>query len=167
RGVDKVSADKIHPNNVVRVIRALEVYKETGRPISELHSEHGEAPSEFDPLCIALGRDRTELRARIDARVEKMMDGGLLREVESLFDRGYDASLKSMNSLGYKEMAGHINGALELDDAISNIKLNTKRYAKRQFTWFGNDKDYKWFDIGEKTDIITRIKEYYKDNDND
>jgi tRNA dimethylallyltransferase len=158
--VDPVSAARIHPNNTHRLIRALEVYRLTGRPISELQAEHDFKDAPYDVLYIAVGTDRGELRELIDTRVDKMIELGLVDEVRALIKKGYSPELKSMRSLGYKEIAAHINGMSSLDEAIEELKLNTYRYAKRQFTWFRNDGMYKWFDKDEKTDIIASVKEF-------
>ncbi len=139
--VDPVSAKNIHPNNLVRIIRALEVFHASGRPFSEFHAEHAFSESPYDALMLYIDRPRTELYARIDARAEQMIEDGLVEETEALIARGYKEDLKPMRALGYKEMVGYIGGRLSLDEATELLKKNTRNYAKRQITWFRNEQE--------------------------
>lgn len=136
--VDPQSAEKIHPNNLVRIIRALEVFHASGRPFSEFHAEHAFSESPYDALMLYIERPRAELYARINARTEQMIKDGLVEETKALIERGYKQHLKPMRALGYKEMVGYINGKLSLDEATELLKKNTRNYAKRQITWFKN-----------------------------
>ncbi|MCK4847132.1 MAG: tRNA (adenosine(37)-N6)-dimethylallyltransferase MiaA [Deltaproteobacteria bacterium] len=145
--VDAKSAERIHPNNIHRLIRALEVYRITGRPMSEMHDEHAFSDDIFETLTIGLNKDRSVLYGGINARVDAMMEAGLLEEVEGLLDAGFGRELKSMQTLGYKEMAGYIAGELNLGEATELLKKNTRNFAKRQITWFGKDAAIKWFDV--------------------
>jgi tRNA dimethylallyltransferase len=142
--MDPEAARRIHPNDRVRILRALEVFEATGRPISDHHSTHrfGEAP--FRTLKIGLEMARTALYDRINRRVEMMLDSGLLSEVLGLLEMGYDASLKSMKSIGYRHMADFIEGRLPWDEAVRTLKRDTRRYAKRQYTWFKADPGIRW-----------------------
>lgn len=159
--VDPVSAKRIHPNHISRIMRALEVYYLTGRPISEFQSEHGFAENRFETLKIGVIRTRDALYAGIEQRVHAMMEEGLLEETSKLLAMGYAPGLKSMQSLGYKEMAAHISGTLTLDDAVSELKKNTRNYAKRQITWFKKDKDIRWFSPGDSSIITETAKEFF------
>ena len=135
---DPESAKKIHPNNLVRIIRALEVFHASGRPFSEFHAEHSFNESPYDTLMLYVERPREELYKRIDARAEQMIKDGLCEETKALLEMGYSEDLKPMRALGYKEMVGFINEAYSMEDAIELLKKNTRNYAKRQITWFKN-----------------------------
>jgi tRNA dimethylallyltransferase len=161
RRVDPVSAERIHPNNMRRTFRALEVYRTTGRPISELQEESSFNEPRYNLLGIGLSIDRDALKDRIFERVDTMMEMGLLVEVRGLLDKEYAPELKSMGALGYSEMCAHIRGELSLDEAIQEIKSNTRRYAKRQMTWFKKDEFITWFDPEEKAGIITAVEDFY------
>lgn len=159
--VDPVSAKRIHPNHISRIMRALEVYYSTGRPISEFQSEHGFTENRFEALKIGVIKTRDTLYDAIEQRVQAMMRDGLLKETETLLSLGYGPGLKSMRSLGYKEMTGHIEGRLTLDEAVSELKKNTRNYAKRQITWFKKDKDVKWFFPEDVPAITEAVKEFF------
>ncbi len=158
REVDPVSARAIHPNNTKRVIRALEVWRLTGRPISELHRESGPSEPPYEVLKIGLTLERPLLYERIDRRVEEMIKEGLVEETRGLVERGYDESSPAMGGLGYKECLAHIRGRITLDEAVRLIKRNTRHYAKRQMTWFRKDAAIKWFDPADKADIMDAIQ---------
>ena len=144
--VDPVTGSKLHPNDVFRVIRALEVYESTGRPISAYHRQHGFSERPYRVLKIGLYMDRQSLYGRIDRRVEKMLEMGLLTEVRALLDQGYGRELKSMSSIGYRHMAMYLRGEISWDDAVGTLKRDTRRYAKRQLTWFRADSDIQWIE---------------------
>ncbi|OGQ04917.1 MAG: tRNA (adenosine(37)-N6)-dimethylallyltransferase MiaA [Deltaproteobacteria bacterium RBG_19FT_COMBO_58_16] len=158
--VDPAGAAAIHPNNRARVIRAIEVYTLSKKPISEYHREHAFSDEPLQTLKIGLAVDREELYGRINERVDRMMARGLLAETRGLLDAGYSPSLKPMGGLGYKEMTGCIEGRCALDEAVELLKMNTRRYAKRQMTWFGKDPGIRWFNPGQKKDIIEAVKEF-------
>ncbi|MCD5391047.1 tRNA (adenosine(37)-N6)-dimethylallyltransferase MiaA, partial [candidate division NPL-UPA2 bacterium] len=156
--VDPQAASKIHPHDLVRIIRALEVYEETGKCISSLQSQK-EANREIRCLMIGLERDRKDLYRRIDQRVESMFSRGLVEEVKSLLKRGYDENLTSMQGLGYKEVCGYLKGDYDVDEAKRLLKRNTRRYAKRQLTWFRKDKRIHWIKVNEdEKEILRKIK---------
>ncbi|MCK4738585.1 MAG: tRNA (adenosine(37)-N6)-dimethylallyltransferase MiaA [Deltaproteobacteria bacterium] len=164
--IDPVSAEKIHPNNIARVVRAIEVFEVSGKPISELHKEHAknsvgvdEKNKRYNCLNIALNIERAELYSKIDKRVDDMMEQGLVAEVRGLLKRGYGSHLNSMHSLGYKEIISHIEGGVSLESAVVELKKNTRHYAKRQLTWFRGDKSFKWFAPADKIDIIKVIRD--------
>ncbi len=134
--VDEVSAEKIHANNIKRVIRALEYFKETGEKISE-HNETEKAKEKFfDTRQIILNVDREKLYNKINYRVDLMVEQGLFEEVEKLMQLGYKENLTSMQGIGYKEIIQYFNGEITKDEAIELVKQNSRRYAKKQMTWF-------------------------------
>lgn len=138
---DSVSAQKIHPNNVKRVIRALEFYRLNGYPISEHNEKESKKESPYRFAYFVLNQDRKKLYERIDQRVDLMMEAGLLKEVEDLKEEGYGKSLVAMQGIGYKEIYEYLEGSLTLDQAVDLIKKDTRHFAKRQLTWFGREKD--------------------------
>lgn len=147
--VDPVSAQKIHPNNVRRVIRALEVYEVTRIPLSEHMKNQTKKP--YYQLCIiCLTMDRSKLYERINARVDLMMEQGLVEEVENLLAQGYDRSLVSMQGLGYKEIAAYLHGECSREQAVHDLKQGTRRFAKRQLSWFRHMKDVAWVDVTDE-----------------
>ncbi len=154
RLVDPELAATLHPNNLVRIIRALEVYHMTQIPLSRYQKEHAFAARRYDTLQIGISVDRPLLYRRIDERVERMLDGGLLQEVRGLLASGFGRDLKAMRSIGYKEAVGHLHGELSREETSRLIKRDTRRYAKRQMTWFKADPDILWFDYPEKFAII-------------
>lgn len=150
---DPTAAAEIHPNNLVRVIRALEVFLVAGRPLSELHRDHRFADDYYAPLKIGLTMERAELYRRIDLRVDAMLAAGLEGEVRQLLAAGYAPELKSMRSLGYKEICAYLAGSYPLDEAVRLIKRDTRHYAKRQLTWFKRDLGINWFEYS--TNFVT------------
>ncbi|MBI5492523.1 MAG: tRNA (adenosine(37)-N6)-dimethylallyltransferase MiaA [Deltaproteobacteria bacterium] len=158
--VDPESASRIHPNNIVRVIRALEVYEAAKRPISELQKEHAASGALFDALKIGLFIERALLYERIGKRVDLMIAEGLLNEVKGLLEAGYSPGLKPMLGLGYKEMIGFLEGRYSFSESIELLKKNTRHYAKRQMTWFKKDDGIRWFKPEEKKDIIGLVSEF-------
>ncbi len=140
--VDPIAAEKIHPNNVRRVVRALEVCIETGTPITELQRKK---PPPYTILELGLTLERPYLYERADTRVDMMMEAGFLDEVQQLIQRGYDRKLPSMSGLGYAQLATHILDDTPVDEAIHNTKIATHQYIRRQFTWFrGHDNGIVW-----------------------
>ncbi|MGI6165796.1 MAG: tRNA (adenosine(37)-N6)-dimethylallyltransferase MiaA [Limnochordia bacterium] len=145
--VDPVAASKIHPNNIRRVIRALEVYYDTKKPIS-LHQEKAKAQNPRYRACFfGLTMPRPRLYERINQRVDQMIDAGLLEEAKSLMD--YGPSVTSMQALGYKELWRYLFGECSFDEAVRLLKRDTRRYAKRQYTWFKRDPRIQWIDLDE------------------
>ena len=154
--VDPAAAARIDPRNVRRVVRALEVYAETGRPISELQRR---SPPPYRTLQIGLTMEREELYRRIDARVERMIERGLVEEVRGLIERGYGLDLPAMSGLGYREIGLYLKGEIGLEEAIRLIKRNTRRFVRHQYNWFRlDDPDIHWFDaLNEPYDQIRRL----------
>ncbi|MCO8194299.1 tRNA (adenosine(37)-N6)-dimethylallyltransferase MiaA [Anaerofustis sp. NSJ-163] len=146
--VDEESAKEIHPNNLKRVIRALEIYKNTGKKKSELNVK--KKKYRFDnTYYFCLNDDRQKLYDGIDLRVDKMVEEGLIKEVKSLLDMGYDENLTSMRALGYKEIVSYLKNEISFEEAIYIIKRDTRHFAKRQLTWFRRNEDIIWIDKQE------------------
>jgi tRNA dimethylallyltransferase len=145
--VDPEAAIKIHPNDLRRTVRALEVYYLRDRKLSDFQREHafGDRPYQF--RLVFLVRSRNELYPRIEQRVDRMIAGGLEAEVKGLMDRGYSPDIASMQGLGYKHFIDHFLGRTSRDEAVALLKRDTRRYAKRQFTWFRREPEALWIDI--------------------
>ncbi|SDO81043.1 tRNA (adenosine(37)-N6)-dimethylallyltransferase MiaA [Halobacillus aidingensis] len=143
--IDPEQAEKIHPNNERRVLRALEVYETTGQVMSERHHQQ-QKESPFNPLLIGLEMDRELLYDRINRRVDQMIEQGLLEEVQNLYEQGLKDS-QSMQAIGYKELIPYFEGSCTLGEAIELLKRNSRRYAKRQYTYFKNKMDINWYEV--------------------
>ncbi|OHX30209.1 tRNA (adenosine(37)-N6)-dimethylallyltransferase MiaA [Bacillus mycoides] len=157
--VDPESAERIHANNVRRVIRALEIFHTTGEKMSnQLEKQENELL--YDVSLIGLTMDREMLYDRINLRVNLMIEQGLLEEVKGLHERGV-RDCQSIQAIGYKEIYDYFENRVSLEEAVSQLKTNSRRYAKRQLTWFRNKMDVAWFDVtdGEKTSEILRYIE--------
>ena len=144
--VDPASAEMIHPNNVKRVIRALEYYHETGQRISEHNEEQKQKESPYCAAYFVLNDERSILYERIDKRVDQMIRDGLVEEVAHLKEMGFTPDLVSMQGLGYKEILDYLDGNCTLEEAIYTIKRDTRHFAKRQLTWFKRERDVIWID---------------------
>lgn len=142
--VDPASAEMIHPNNIKRVIRALEFYEQTGKRISEHNETQRQRESPYAFAYFVLTDDRAHLYERINRRVDKMIEEGLVNEVQALKDKGYTKQLVSMQGLGYKEILDYLDGNCTLEEAIYTIKRDTRHFAKRQLTWFKRERDVIW-----------------------
>lgn len=153
---DPESAARLHPNDRMRVIRALEICRITGRPVSELRAGHGFAEAPYECLKIGLAVDRPALYEAIDNRVDAMIRDGLVEEVRALLEEGFAPSLKPMRSLGYRHMAAYLAGEYPMEEAVALMKRDTRRYAKRQLTWFNQDREIKWIEYPENVAIIVR-----------
>jgi len=159
--VDPESAEKIHKNNVKRVIRALEVHEITGRKFSELNTDIRKQSKKYDCILIGLNMDRKLLYERINKRVDTMLSDGLIDEVKSLIEKGYDKNLVSMQGIGYKEIVDYLEGNIDLEETVNILKRNTRRFAKRQFTWFLRDVNVKWFNINTINEIDFIVDDIY------
>lgn len=146
KSVDEKAAESIHPNNLKRVIRALEIYKTTGKKKSELDKEQLSEPL-YEPEITGLMRDREVLYDRINKRVDIMMEKGLIDEVSELIKMGIDENSTSMQAIGYKEIIEYLDGKTSLSDAVDKIKRESRRYAKRQLTWFKRNEKIHWINI--------------------
>lgn len=141
---DPASAGQIHPNNVKRIIRALEFVRETGSSIAVHNEAQRRRPPAYDAAFFVLTRERSRLYERIDARVDQMMATGLLEEVVRLRSQGLTAQDVSMQGLGYKQLLEYLDGKCDLEEAVRQIKLQTRHFAKRQLTWFKREKEAIW-----------------------
>ena len=160
--VDPKSAERIHPNNLKRVIRALEIYELTGKPASDLFEVDSKRSGKYpNARFFGLTMNRNMLYARIEERIDAMISAGLVDEVASLLEREADLSLPSMQGLGYKEIAAYLQGNYSLEDAVDLLKKNTRRFAKRQYTWFKADQRVEWIDVEGRTakEVSQLIKE--------
>lgn len=144
--VDSEAATKIHPNNIKKVIRALEYYKETGERISEHNKEQEKKESPYNFSYIVLTDEREHLYERINLRVDQMIEKGLVGEVKELLSKGCKKDMVSMQGLGYKEIIAFIEGETNLEESIYRLKRDTRHFAKRQLTWFKREKEVTWID---------------------
>jgi tRNA dimethylallyltransferase len=145
-GADPEAASRLHQNDTFRIIRALEVYHQTSEPISIWQMRHKSTPGQ-KLLCVKIGltRPREELYERIDARVGAMLDAGFLEEVKFLLNKGYSHHLKPLQSLGYRHIIRFRKEEVSFDETVSQLKRDTRRYAKRQLTWFRADPEIRWY----------------------
>ena len=157
RVCDPESADRIHPNNIVRVIRALEVYELTGTPMSQLQQQWHPERQRYPFIAFGLTMPRALLYCRIEQRVDVMLANGLIAEVESLLAAGYGRDTIALRSFGYKELIAYLDGDCTYLEAISQLEQNTRRFAKRQLTWFRKDTRIGWLDRESTPDIIENI----------
>jgi len=146
--VDPLAATRIHPRNVRRLIRALEVFERTGQPITTAQRR---ATPPFDVIQIGLTMDRDALYKQIDQRVDEQLDAGLVDEVKGLLAQGYDRLVPALQGLGYKELIDYVDGKVTLEDTRRRLKQNTRRFAKRQLTWFRKDPRIRWVDVGRRS----------------
>jgi len=159
---DPKTASSLHPNDLFRIVRALEVLDSTGIPISFYREQHRFGEKPYVTLKIGLEMNRDVLYRRIDERVDQMLERGLLREVEGLMEMGYGPELKPMQGLGYKEMVRSLLKEIDLDEAVRQIKRNTRRYAKRQVTWFKADPEIRWRDgLTDRKKILLEVKSFW------
>lgn len=145
--IDPQAAEKIHPHDKKRIGRALEFYHQTGEPISRQWERTGNRISPYDTIMIGLYMERKTLYARIDERIDKMIEKGLLEEVKELLLKGYHGGLKSLQALGYKHMIEYLYGIRNWEETVALFKRDTRRYAKRQFTWFKADSRVSWVEL--------------------
>lgn len=149
KSFDPTSAERIHKNNVRRIIRAIEFYRMTGIPISAYQEETKKKESRYFPVMMAIDTNRAELYNKINMRVDMMIEQGLVDEVKRLCDMGYANAMLSMQGIGYKEILEYLRGEASLDEATEKIKLGTRHYAKRQLTWFNRDERITWIPYGD------------------
>lgn len=157
RVCDPLSADRIHPNNLVRVIRALEIYELTGKPMSEHQQQWHPENQRYPFIAFGLTIPREMLYRRIEQRIDVMLANGLIAEVESLLAAGYSRDTFALQSFGYKELITYLDGKCTYIEAIEQLKQNTRRFAKRQLTWFRKDTRIKWLDRESTPDIVAYI----------
>jgi tRNA dimethylallyltransferase len=156
--IDPITAGRVHPHDAVRVVRAMEVFEVTGHPLSAHHRDHrfGDAP--FEAFIIGLDLPRETLYRRIDQRVEAMVAGGLEEEVRRLLARGYGEDLKPMQSLGYRHMAAFIAGRIDRQEAVRTLQRDTRRFAKRQLTWFRANPQIRWIAPADVGALLPEIR---------
>ncbi|NOZ63306.1 MAG: tRNA (adenosine(37)-N6)-dimethylallyltransferase MiaA [Calditrichaeota bacterium] len=146
--IDPDGAEKIHPNDAHRIVRALEVYELTGAPLSQFQKQAAQKAG-FEPLFFGLTRERQKLYQMIEQRVDHMLEQGLVEEVRDLRNRGYSADLNSMQTVGYREVFDYLRGDTDYDEMARLIKQHTRNYAKRQLTWFRKDERIRWVNLDE------------------
>ena len=163
--IDPVKAGELHPNDLRRIIRAIEVYRITGEPVSVLQEQYKLARKNYRFKVMCITRERKDIYRRINERVDTMFEKGLVDEVRSLVDNPEGLSKEARQALGYKEVIQYLDGGLTLDDAKEMVKLNTRRFAKRQMTWFRSFPDVQWLEAEEheepksiSEEIITILK---------
>ena len=152
---DRDMAEKIHKNNGQRIIRALEILKSGNKKGDNFREEN----KDYNLIYIGLNMDRSKLYEKINQRVDKMIDLGLVDEVKNLLDEGLDKNSQSLKAIGYKEVISYLDGEIDFDEMVDLIKKNSRHYAKRQLTWFRRDKRIKWFDRESDT-ILPDIENY-------
>jgi tRNA dimethylallyltransferase len=146
----------------VRIIRALEVYRMTGNLISQQRSSHGFSGDYYCALKLGLTVERRELYERIDRRVERMMGDGLVDEVQTLLERGFSPQLKALRSIGYRHICAYLSGEYSLAEGVRLMQRDTRRYAKRQMTWFRNDKEINWVEYSDNfASIYNNVIEFF------
>lgn len=159
RRVDPVSAEKLHPSDEKRILRALEVFRETGQTISAHDAAERALPPKFPSVKIGLRfADREDMKALIDRRVDAMVENGLLDEVRALLDRGLPRSATALQAIGYKEFAGVLEGEKTEAEAIDEVKLRSRQYAKRQLTWLRRDESIHWIDWEKNRDFVRAMQ---------
>ena len=165
--VDPEYAEIMHANNVKRVTRALEYHYLTGQKFSEHNAEQKEKETPYDAAVIILNMDREKLYERIELRIDIMMEQGLLAEVKGLLDKGYTPDLVSMQGIGYKEFVPYFNGECTLEEAVTQLKTNTRRFAKRQLTWFRRQIEGLWVDMSKSSgeEAMADVLEYLKQHE--
>lgn len=163
---DPAAGERLHPNDKKRVVRAREVYLLCGKPFSAFNTDYQQAQhnSRYDALRIGLNMDRDLLYAAIEARVDRMIQQGLIQEAKALYDKGYDRQLPAMQAIGYAQLFAYFDGEVSLTRAILDIKQATRRFAKRQLTWFRRDDRIRWFDCGNYEQAYLGIYAYVKEN---
>ncbi len=163
QSIDPNTASGIHPNDLFRTLRALEVFDSTGMPISFFRDQHRFQDRPYRTLKIGLEADRKMLYQRIEQRVDQMIERGLLQEVVGLMDRGYGPELKPMQSLGYKQMIQCVSNEMEWEESIRQMKRDTRRYAKRQWTWFKADPEVLWRnEATDRKQIFEEVESFLK-----
>ncbi len=150
--VDPISAERLHPNDGHRIVRALEVYELTGEPLSAFQSQQSRK-ADFEPVFVGLTRDRKHLYQIIENRVDFMLEKGLVEEVTQLQKMGYHSQLNSMQTVGYREVFEYLDQKIDFNEMARLIKQRSRNYAKRQLTWFRKDKRIKWFDVDQYLDL--------------
>ncbi len=161
--IDPVTAKLVHKNDRTRIVRAIEIYDSTGIPASEFYRRHRFEELRYRALKIGLDMPRDDLYARIDERVDRMMNDGWLREVEALKLR-YGGEAQAFSAIGYRELLRHVSGEMPLADAVDLIKRNSRRFAKRQLTWFRSESGVKWHTPSQAAAIVKETSDFLSNN---
>ncbi len=151
--VDPERARLVHPHDSVKVLRALEIFRQTGIPVSQVHQQHAFQDRPFAALVLGLTMEREKLYRRIEERVHVELEKGLVEETRRLLSQGYARSLTSMKSLGYRQMAGFLEGEYDFDEAVRLLKRDTRHFAKRQMTWFRKEPEIQWRQVSPDESI--------------
>ena len=160
RQVDPAAAERLHPSDTKRILRALEVWRETGETITEHNQRTGSLPKKYDAVYIGLRfADREEMKALIDARVDEMVERGLLQEVEALLARGVPRDATALQAIGYKEFLRYEEGGCTLEEAVAEVKLRSRQYAKRQLTWLRRNGAIHWIVWDKGRDFDKALQE--------
>ncbi len=160
--VDSVTAAKLHPNDRLRIIRALEVFEQSGRPLSAFQQEHRFSDRPYQTLKIGLAVERDLLYSRINERAERMFEAGLLTETRTLLEAGYSETLKTLQTIGYRQALQVLLGKMTPAEALEGLQRATRRYARQQMTWLRRDRTIKWLDSCTDFDRIHKfIEDYY------
>ena len=157
RKIDPKTADRLHPNNARRLIRALEVYRISGTTISEQEERTKNAPKPYDVKFFVLDTDREKLYERINRRVDIMLVNGLVEEVKTLLEQGIPKTNTSMQAIGYKEIVEYLDGYLTLEEAVEKLKMESRRYAKRQLTWFRRNEGAHWLEASLPKEELAKV----------
>ncbi len=157
--VDPDFADKVHPNDPQRIIRGLEVYRGTGRSLSDYYKSREGAESD-QTLYVGIAPEKSELHRRIELRVDSMLGRGFVEEVENLRSMGFSPEISSMKSIGYAEINEYLDGIVTFNESVEKIKSMTKKFAKRQMTWFRRNKKIEWFSPGDEKKIAKKIENW-------
>jgi len=161
QALDPATARRLAKGDTYRIVRALEVVEATGHPLSEAHAAHGFQDRPYDTLKLGLELPREELYRRIEARVDAMLAQGWLEEVRGLLPR-YPPGIKPLQALGYRHLVAHLEGRLSLTEATEQTKKETRRYAKRQLTWFRADPEVRWFHPGQGQEALDLLKNFFQ-----
>lgn len=160
--IDPELSERVHPNDLVRISRGLEVWELTGKPLSEHQREHAFRTPNVDAMKVALNRPREGLYERINARVDAMIERGLLQEYRGLLEQGYDPQLKPLQSLGYRHMGMHVVGGVPLEEAIRLMKRDTRRFAKQQISWLRSEREVRWADARtERAPFVADVERFF------
>lgn len=162
--VDPVAAGRIGPRDAKRIVRALEVFEITGKPISEIQRQFDRPRSDMTPILVGLDRDREELYSRVDDRIDRMMAAGFLDEVSQLWRRPRPPGRSASQALGYRELKDHLDGRIPLDEAVRRIRSNTRVFVRRQMSWFRRFPDIRWLTVSGDSDtpgIVTAAAEAF------
>lgn len=164
KALDPAAARRIHPHDSVRVLRALEIIQLTGKLPSELSRRHRFTDNAFNALKFCIAKERDDLYRRIERRVGAMVDGGLLSETERLLQEGYGPDLKPMKAIGYRHMIGYLQRRYSFQEAVTCLKKDTRRYAKRQLTWFRADPEYAWVESRNLNGLVRKIRRFLQED---